>query len=122
MRLLLAVLLIWPSAQLMAATLVVAQRDARARDTNNGSDDAPLLTLSAAAQRVRAGDRVLVHAGEYRETLIVTASGTEASPIIFEAARGETVVIKGSDVLHNWEHDDGAVCHAKLPPKPVVRG
>src|SRR4051794_12523698 len=119
---LLAFLLALVAGRLSAATLVVSQQDPHARDANDGSANAPLATITAAAQRVKPGDHVVVHAGEYRETVVITASGTEASPIVFEAAPGETVVIKGSDVLRDWKHDDAAVWRVALPPKPKVSG
>ena len=52
----------------MAATLVVAQRDARARDTNNGSDDAPLL-IHADGSRVRV-EEVPLHLRRARLTRV----------------------------------------------------
>ncbi len=86
-----------------------------ASDGNPGTENEPLKTISAAAAKVEAGDRVIVHGGDYRETVIITASGTDGNPIIFEAASGEQPVIKGSDVLTGWQNDGDAIWKAKLP-------
>src|ERR1700688_4691913 len=77
-----------------ATEFVVSQRDVAASDHNPGSRQKPLKTISAAAAKVSAGDRVVIRRGDYRETVIITASGTEKAPIIFEAAPGETPVLK----------------------------
>ncbi len=102
-----------------ATDFIVSNRDSAASDTNAGTAAQPLKTISAAAAKVRAGDHVLIRGGDYRETVIITASGTEAEPIIFEAAPNETPVIKGSDILRGWERDEGAVWKIKLPPLPL---
>jgi len=101
-----------------AAEYVVAQRDPKAADTNAGSAEAPFKTISAAVAKVKAGDRVIIHGGDYRETVIVTASGTAEAPIVFEAAPGEKPVIKGSDILTGWQRDEGQVWKSTLPPLP----
>ena len=84
---------------LRAAIIVVSQQNAEASDSNPGTEARPLKTISAAAAKVQAGDRVIIHRGDYRETVLVHSSGTEKEPIMFEAAPGEKPVIKGSDVI-----------------------
>lgn len=105
-------------------TLVVRQEHPAASDENPGTDDRPLKTISAAATKVKAGDKVIVHRGDYRETVIINASGTEARPIVFEAAPNETPVIKGSDILTGWERGEGQIWKVKLPalPPPAADG
>ena len=102
-----------------ARELVVNQKNTKASDTNDGTPEKPLKTISGAATRVRSGDKVVVHAGQYRETVIINASGTADAPIIFEAAPGETAVIKGSEIIKHWMRDTGEIWKAKLPPLPV---
>jgi len=106
------------SPALNAALLVVSQHNPAASDTNPGSEALPLKSISAAAAKVKAGDKVIIHRGDYREAVIITASGTDAEPIVFEAAPGETVVIKGSDIISEWEREDGSVwkSHLRVPP------
>src|SRR5205807_603366 len=82
-----------------AREFIVNQRDPAASDKNIGSRTKPLKTISAAVSKVHAGDKVTIHAGEYRETVIVKSSGTNDAPIVIEAASGEVPVIKGSDVI-----------------------
>lgn len=99
-------------------TLVVRQEHPAASDQNPGTEARPLKTISAAAARVKAGDKVVIHQGNYREAVVVTASGTAEKPIVFEAAPNETPVIKGSDILTGWEREEGAIWKVKLSPFP----
>src|SRR5450759_1966230 len=101
-----------------AREFIVNQRDPAASDKNPASRTKPLKTISAAVSKVHAGDNVIIHAGEYRETVIITASGREEAPIVIEAAPGETVVIKGSDVISRWTLDHDAIWKARLPKLP----
>lgn len=97
---------------------VVDQRAPEASDRNPGSRKKPLKTISAAVLKVRAGDKVTIYGGDYRETVIIKASGTKEAPIVLEAAPGEVPVIKGSDVISGWRLDHDAVWKAKLPKLP----
>src|SRR5438552_1389697 len=101
-----------------ATEFVVKQQGATASDDNPGTEKQPLKTISGGAAKVHAGDKVIIHGGDYRETVIITASGTEEAPILFEAAPGETPVIKGSDIVKNWVLVTGSVWKATLPPVP----
>ncbi len=65
------------------------------------SATAPLATLQAAADLVKAGDTVEVMNGTYTGSpggnlLQITTSGTSGSPITFEAAPGQTPVLNTS--------------------------
>ena len=101
-----------------AANIVVDQKNPRAADQNSGTKEKPLKTISAAAARVKPGDHVIIHRGDYRETVIIKASGTPEAPIVFEGAPGETPVIKGSDVITGWTRQSPNVWKAKLPVLP----
>lgn len=73
-------------------------------DGNNGRLDQPLRTISAAAARTQPGDVVTVHVGTYREWVTPPRGGTsDDQRITYQAAPGETVVIKGSEVVAGWE-------------------
>ncbi len=73
-------------------------------DGNGGSLEQPLRTISAAAARTQPGDVVTVHAGTYRERVTPPRGGTsDDQRITYRAAPGETVVIKGSEVIAGWE-------------------
>jgi hypothetical protein len=70
---------------------------------NEGSALKPFRTISVAAQRARAGDIVTVHAGTYRENVSPAFGGTsDINRITYQAASGEKVIIKGSEVINNW--------------------
>jgi len=85
-------------------------------DTNKGTEDSPFLTIGAAANVARAGDRVVVHEGEYREWVKPKEGGlSDTRRIVYEAAKGEKVVIKGSERIQNWEQVEGTVWKVTLP-------
>ena len=56
-------------------------------------------TISAAVAKVKAGDRVVIKGGVYREEVNIKASGDKDNPIVIEAAPGEIVVISGADLV-----------------------
>ncbi len=69
-------------------------------DRNDGSVLAPLKSISAAASMVEPGDVVTVHAGTYRERISPQRGGSsESARIVYQAASGEKVVIKGSEII-----------------------
>jgi alpha-N-arabinofuranosidase len=74
------------------------------RDTNDGSASKPLKTISAAAQMAQAGDTITVHAGTYRERVNPPRGGeSDQKRITYQTAPGEKVVIKGSEVVKDWQ-------------------
>ena len=79
-------------------------------DRASGTAEAPFLTINHAAALAVAGDTVVVHEGTYREWVDPKNSGwNEAARITFEAAPGERVVIKGSEIVEGWEKVEGTV-------------
>jgi alpha-N-arabinofuranosidase len=73
-------------------------------DTNDGSAARPLKTIAVAAQRAQSGDVVTVHAGTYRERVNPPRGGeSDLKRILYRAAPGEKVVIKGSEVIRGWQ-------------------
>ncbi len=74
-------------------------------DENGGSSSSPFRTLQQAAAVVGPGDICYISEGVYRETLTPISSGTESSPITFQAAQDEQVLITGCDSVSGWsEH------------------
>ena len=66
-------------------------------DSNAGSMAKPLLTIQRAADLAQPGDTITVHAGVYREEVSPPRGGTsDEQRIVYRAAPGERVVIKGS--------------------------
>ena len=85
-------------------------------DLAEGSKEHPFRTISKAAKVAETGDRVIVHAGEYREWVKPEHSGySNISRITYEAAEGEKVVIKGSERIQGWEVLEGTVWKVILP-------
>src|SRR5512144_3048129 len=69
-------------------------------DTNAGTQAAPLRTIQRAAELVQAGDVITVHEGVYRERINPPRGGaSDKKRIVYQAARGEKVAIKGSEVI-----------------------
>src|SRR5699024_8402107 len=85
-------------------------------DTAAGASTDPLRTLDRAAQLARPGDEVIVQEGEYREWVRPLRGGrSNTGRIPYAAATGERVVIKGSERVRGWEHQDGDVWRAEVP-------
>ena len=73
-------------------------------DTADGSDASPLRTIQAAASRAMPGDVITVRGGIYRERVDPPRGGeSDAKRIIYQAAPGAKVAIKGSEVVKGWE-------------------
>ncbi len=85
-------------------------------DSGPGSQAGPYLTVNKAASLAQPGDVVIVHAGTYRESVKPPRGGTaENNRIVYRAAPGETVTIKGSERITSWTRQEGNVWEAKLP-------
>ena len=73
-------------------------------DTDAGTAAEPFRTISRAAGVAEAGDVITVHEGTYRERINPPRGGTSAqNRIVYQAAAGERVVIKGSEVIKGWQ-------------------
>src|SRR6478735_1191521 len=82
-------------------------------DRADGSREHPLRTIDHAAAIAQPGDTVTVHAGEYREWVKPRRGGiSDRRRITYQAAEGEHVVIKGSEVVAGWERVEGTVWKA----------
>ena len=85
-------------------------------DNNYGSLNYPLRTITKAASMAQPGDIVKVHAGTYREWIKPPRGGASPlQPIIFMAAEGETVCIKGSERITTWEKLKNGLWIIQLP-------
>ena len=86
------------------------------QDSQPGTPAAPLKTIQRAAELAQPGDVVTVHAGVYRERINPPRGGeSDAKRIVYQAAPGEQVEIKGSEVVKNWSRVQGDVWKAVLP-------
>ncbi|HET7119051.1 MAG TPA: DUF1565 domain-containing protein, partial [Hanamia sp.] len=85
-------------------------------DHNSGSLSKPFKTISAAANVAMPGDEIIVHAGIYREQITPPRGGNSNSErIVYEAAPGEKVVIKGSEIVKGWKKLENDTWEVKIP-------
>ena len=105
-----------------AATYYVAQEDAKAADTNDGSEAAPWKTINRSIKGLKPGDTVLIKNGTYRESVRMdTNQGfplckSYMETVTIAAAPGQQPVIKGSEVLTGWKLDKGNVWYTEAAP------
>ena len=72
-------------------------------DGNRGTKAAPLRTIQRAAELAQPGDVITVHEGVYRERINPPRGGkSPRQRIVYQAASGENVEIKGSEVIKGW--------------------
>lgn len=85
-------------------------------DTNMGSETSPFKTISKAAQVAIEGDVITVHGGVYREWVNPPRGGkSDTERIIYRAASGEKVELKGSEVVNSWVNVEGGLWKLELP-------
>ena len=110
---LLATLLLIPLTETHATEFHVS---INGKDTNSGKRTAPLRTIQRAAELAQPGDVITVHEGVYRERINPPRGGqSDAKRIVYQAARGEQVEIKGSEVVRNWTRVQDEVWKVTLP-------
>jgi alpha-N-arabinofuranosidase len=109
----LAAMLLVPLASAYAAEFHVA---VTGDDAKAGTPEAPLRTIQRAADLAQPGDVITVHAGVYRERISPPRGGqSDEKRIVYQAAPGEKVEIKGSEVVKNWQKVQDDVWKATLP-------
>jgi alpha-L-arabinofuranosidase len=90
----------WKNTTTYTKTYVVNQRHSNASDNNAGTEESPLLTINKAAQLVKAGEKVFIHSGVYKEIIQPLNGGLSANKMIaYEAASGDEVIVKGSKII-----------------------
>jgi len=105
---------------IILATCIVSAKDYHVSkigvDGNAGSQAKPFKTISAAAKVAQPGDVITVHEGVYRERVNPPRGGTsDAKRIVYQAAKGEKVVIKGSEIVKGWQKVKGDTWKVELP-------
>ncbi|MCS7004863.1 MAG: right-handed parallel beta-helix repeat-containing protein [Cytophagales bacterium] len=92
-------------------------------DNNPGTESKPFQTINKAAQIVRAGERVLIRAGVYRERITPKYGGESPEKmIIYEAYPQEKVIVKGSfeaeknrwDTIKGWEFGEAKSAQSQV--------
>jgi alpha-N-arabinofuranosidase len=87
-------------------------------DAADGSAAKPLRTIQAAADRAQPGDVITVREGVYRERIDPPRGGeSDAKRIIYQAAPGAKVVIKGSEIVKGWQKVGDDTWRVILPNK-----
>jgi len=77
-------------------------------DNNPGTENKPFKTISKAAELAHPGSVITVHEGVYREHVDPPRGGSsEDKRIIYQAAEGEMVEIKGSRITAFGQKNDG---------------
>jgi alpha-L-arabinofuranosidase len=85
-------------------------------DSNPGTKASPLRTIQSAANLAQPGDFITVHEGVYRERINPPRGGeSDTKRIVYQAAPGEKVTIKGSEVVKNWVKVQDNVWKTTLP-------
>jgi hypothetical protein len=105
----LSAVLLFGCPMAMAATYIVDINHPQASDNNPGTPDRPFKSISKAAAIVQPGDMVIVKAGVYREAVRMMRGGTPQKPIVFLAEPIGSVIVKGSEVVKDWEKVGDAV-------------
>jgi hypothetical protein len=90
--------------------------DPRGNDAGRGTKAAPFKTIQRAANLAQPGDTITVHEGVYRERINPPRGGSSDSQrIVYQAAKGERVEIKGSEVIQGWALAQPGVWKVTLP-------
>lgn len=85
-------------------------------DHNPGTIDEPFKTIQKAADIMQPGDSCIVREGVYREWVKPPRGGSsEEKRIVYKAASGERVIIKGSEQINKWVNIGGNVWRCILP-------
>jgi len=85
-------------------------------DAGDGSQARPFKTIMAAANVAMPGDVITVHAGTYREQITPPRGGnSDQERIVYQAAKGEKVEIKGSEIVKGWERSGNDTWVTKIP-------
>lgn len=88
----------------------------KGNDFNPGTISKPFFTISAAAKIALPSDVITVHEGTYREWIDPAYGGTnDFKRIVYQAAIGEKVIIKGSEIIKNWEKLDDGIWKITIP-------
>ena len=86
------------------------------QDANPGTREAPFRTIQRAADVAQPGDTVTVHEGIYRERVNPPRGGlSDTQRIVYQAAPGEKVEIRGSEVVSQWTRVKEDVWTAEVP-------
>jgi hypothetical protein len=85
-------------------------------NSNEGTRTSPFLTISKAVEFATPGDTITVHAGIYREWVNPLRGGeSDLKRIVYRAAPGEIVEIRGSEIISNWKKEKNGLWKVTIP-------
>ena len=85
-------------------------------DSGVGSRSVPFKTIMQAVKVAFPGDTITVHAGIYREWINPLRGGeSDSKRIVYRAAPGEKVEIKGSEIVKGWVKEKEGVWKVVIP-------
>jgi hypothetical protein len=87
-----------------AGTYVVDANNPKAADTGAGSADAPLKTIAKGLSLAKAGDTVLVKAGQYAEAVNITAGGEPNRPVTLRCEPNQPATVLGGIAVAGASH------------------
>jgi alpha-N-arabinofuranosidase len=106
-------MIVWLTSAVYAAEYHVAKGG---NDVNKGSVLKPFRTISAAAAVAQPGDTITVHEGIYREEVNPPRGGlSDDQRIVYQAAPGENVEIRGSEGVKNWTKESDGIWKVEVP-------
>ena len=94
-----------PPAREKPLEFFVAGEDPIASDDSSGTRDKPFKTITRGVKELKPGDTLTIRGGTYREGVEINLVGSAEHPITVQAAAGESVIIKGSEVVKGWTRD-----------------
>ena len=98
----------WEEETVWTRELHVDANNPAASDENDGAAARPFRTISRAAALAEPGDRVLIHAGLYRECVRPARGGTDPSHMIsYEAFGDGPVIIRASEEVKDFIPSEG---------------
>ncbi|MEI8113961.1 MAG: right-handed parallel beta-helix repeat-containing protein [Bacteroidia bacterium] len=104
---------------ILTTTVLLAKEyhvSVKGNNNNEGSASKPFKTINFAAQLAQPGDMITVHAGTYREWINPLNGGeSDSKRIVYRAAAGEVVEIKGSEVLSGWKKEKEGIWKVTVP-------
>ncbi|WP_158674103.1 right-handed parallel beta-helix repeat-containing protein [Pedobacter sp. KBW01] len=115
-----ACIMLYCSISFAQKPILPAQREyhvaVNGSDTNTGTLSSPYKTIMAAANKAMPGDVITVHGGIYRESIVPPRGGnSDKERITYQAAKGENVTVKGSEIAKGWKRQQHDTWVLKLP-------
>ena len=110
----LLLLVFFASPSLYATNYYVAKEGS---DGNNGTENAPFLTIAKAASMMVAGDTCFIKAGVYREVLEPKAHGQANNPIVFTHFQADSVLLSATEPVQVWSLHEGPIYQTEYEMK-----